>query len=217
MYGLGTISGKDWGGAMSYRVPVRRDATPAPRPSPVSTRGGRQHERHLRRLAHCRAAAGSQPGGVGPGRRRAVPRASGSTPSPWQPRLGALKVEYRHTNSARLKLAARLGAVPVEGPPLRSRQGVTRSWSRRQRQPARRACSAPGTMEPGGLCTSVYTHTPETPVPLLEMYTYGVTVAHPPVSTPARRYRGFSSRGLGLDRGSHLRGGQLDRVPSRCW
>jgi threonine dehydrogenase-like Zn-dependent dehydrogenase len=94
--------------------------------------------------------------------------------------LGAAKVVYIDGDEARLELAKKLGAEPIEGPPPR-RAGpfpitVDASGSREGL-----VCALRST-EPGGICTSVgILAEPETPVPLLEMYTNGIefTIGRP--------------------------------------
>jgi threonine dehydrogenase-like Zn-dependent dehydrogenase len=87
--------------------------------------------------------------------------------------LGAESVTYLDEDEGRLGIAEQLGAEVVEGPPPR-RHGnypitVNAGLSREAL-----ACALRST-EPGGICTSVgIFFEPETPVPLLEMYTTGV-------------------------------------------
>lgn len=175
MYGLGTISGKDWGGAMSdlVRVPFA-DSMLVPLPNGIDP-------------VAVASMSDNIPDGwrtVGP-LLEASPGASvlvvaGGAPSiglyaaALANGLGASTVEYIDTSPDRLELAARLGARPIEGPPphKHGRHPITVDASA---DPAGLACALRST-EPGGVCTSVgIYYTPETPVPLLEMYTYGVT------------------------------------------
>jgi threonine dehydrogenase-like Zn-dependent dehydrogenase len=87
--------------------------------------------------------------------------------------LGAARVVYIDADESRLRLAETLGAEPVEGaPPHRTGPfpiTVDASGTREGLATALRST------EPSGMCTSVSILTePETPVPLLEMYTNGV-------------------------------------------
>jgi threonine dehydrogenase-like Zn-dependent dehydrogenase len=88
--------------------------------------------------------------------------------------LGASRVTYLDEDPERLRVAEGLGAHVHEGPPPRKLgsyaitvdAGATRESL---------ACALRST-EPGGHCTSVgILFEPETPMPLLEMYTSGVT------------------------------------------
>jgi threonine dehydrogenase-like Zn-dependent dehydrogenase len=87
--------------------------------------------------------------------------------------LGAGSVTYVDTDPDRLRIAAELGADAVEGTP-EHRMGpypiVVEAGGTRESL----ACALRST-EPGGDCTSVSIFfEPETPVPLLEMYTSGL-------------------------------------------
>ena len=175
MYGLGTICGKDWGGAMSDRVRVPfADAMLVPLPDgidPVAVAsmsdnlpdGWRTVGPHLE----------ANPGG-------SVLVVGGGAPSiglyavAMAKAIGAGEVTYLDTDASRLALAAELGATAVDGPPPRrhGRHAITVDASG---QAAGLACALRST-EPGGVCTSVgIYYEAETPVPLLDMYTYGIT------------------------------------------
>ncbi len=88
--------------------------------------------------------------------------------------LGASRVDYVDTSSRRLALAESVGANPIEGPPP-ERLGpypisVDASANRDGLACALRS------VEPGGVCTSVGIYFSQgTPVPLLDMYTTGIT------------------------------------------
>lgn len=88
--------------------------------------------------------------------------------------LGASSVDYIDTDTQRLELARLVGANPIEGPPPK-RLGpypITVDAS----ADADGLASALRSVEPGGVCTSVGIYfSAQTPVPLLEMYTTGVT------------------------------------------
>jgi threonine dehydrogenase-like Zn-dependent dehydrogenase len=88
--------------------------------------------------------------------------------------LGSERVVYADTNPDRLRTAEALGAEVVEGPPERKygRFPITvdASGAHEGLQAALRST------EPGGTCTSIGIYYEETtPMPLLEMYTRGVT------------------------------------------
>ena len=88
--------------------------------------------------------------------------------------LGAARVDYIDTDRRRLDLAASLGASVLEGPPPRKagRYPITVDASA---DVAGLACALRST-EPDGVCTSIGIYFSETtPVPLLEMYTRGIT------------------------------------------
>jgi alcohol dehydrogenase len=175
MYGLGTVVGRDWGGAMSDRVLVPyADAMLVPLPAgidPVAVASmsdnlpdaWRTVARPLREQpgANVLIVAGGAP-------------SIGLYAAAMAVALGAGSVEYIDVDHGRLQLAQDLGATVVEGPPpqRRARRAVTVDASA---QPAGLACALRST-EPGGVCTSVgIYYSDEVPVPLLTMYTYGVT------------------------------------------
>ena len=88
--------------------------------------------------------------------------------------LGSERVDYVDTVVERLELAQRLGANPVEGPPARkmpSRYAVTVDATA---NPDGLGCALRST-EAGGTCTSIGIYYGDTPLPLLDMYTIGVT------------------------------------------
>lgn len=88
--------------------------------------------------------------------------------------LGASTVDYLDANAERLALAKSAGANPIEGPPPR-RLGPYPITVDASANPEGLACALRST-EPGGVCTSVGIYFSETtPVPLLEMYTTGVS------------------------------------------
>lgn len=88
--------------------------------------------------------------------------------------LGGGRVDYVDTSEPRLALAQRLGAEPLEG-----REAVGRS-----RYPIVVDCTADPAglgfclrhVEPGGLCTSIAIYLEDVALPMLEMYTTGVTL-----------------------------------------
>jgi alcohol dehydrogenase len=87
--------------------------------------------------------------------------------------LGAGRVDFVDTGQPRLDLAQRLGANPLEG-----REAVGRT-----RYPIVVDCTADPTglafclrqVEPGGTCTSIGIYLEDVALPMLEMYTTGVT------------------------------------------
>ena len=89
--------------------------------------------------------------------------------------LGAGRVVYADADPGRLAVAAELGAETVEGPPAGLLRRVP-DHRRRQRRHAGLHAALRST-EPGGVCTSIGIYYEAlTPVPLLEMYTTGVTL-----------------------------------------
>jgi alcohol dehydrogenase len=82
-------------------------------------------------------------------------------------------VVYLDTDRDRLALAETLGATAVEGPPPH-RTGPYPITVNASADRDALACALRST-ESGGVCTSVVTDfEPETPIPLLEMYTTGM-------------------------------------------
>jgi threonine dehydrogenase-like Zn-dependent dehydrogenase len=89
--------------------------------------------------------------------------------------LGAGRVVYADADPGRLAVAQQLGAETVEGPPNGSfgefAITVDASGAHAGLHAALRST------EPGGVCTSIgIYYEPLTPIPLLEMYTTGVTL-----------------------------------------
>ena len=88
--------------------------------------------------------------------------------------LGASQVDYIDQNHSRLECARALGAHPLQGPPA-YRLGPYPITVDASADPARLACALRST-EPGGTCTSISIYfASETSIPLLEMYTTGMT------------------------------------------
>jgi len=88
--------------------------------------------------------------------------------------LGAPSIDYLDTNANRLAIAQAIGANPIEGPPP-SQLGPYPITVDASANPNGLACALRST-EPGGTCTSVGIYFSETtPVPLLEMYSAGIT------------------------------------------
>jgi threonine dehydrogenase-like Zn-dependent dehydrogenase len=87
--------------------------------------------------------------------------------------LGAESVTYHDDDGTRLEVAEQLGAEAVEGPPPH-RLGPYPITVNASVDRAALTCALRST-EPGGICTSAgIMFEPETPLPLLEMYTTGV-------------------------------------------
>src|SRR5262249_35832590 len=88
--------------------------------------------------------------------------------------LGAAQVDYLDAEVKRLELARSLGANAIEGR-FPKRLGPYPITVDASANPAGLACALRST-EPGGTCTSVgISYAIETPVPLLEMFTNGIT------------------------------------------
>jgi alcohol dehydrogenase len=173
-YGLGALGGLEWGGALSdlVRVPYA-DAMTVPLPSGIPARsvasmgdnipdGWRTVAPGLERWpgAPVLVVGG---GAVGiPFYAIAIARA-----------LGAERVDYLDDDPARLARAERVGAEAVEGPyPRRAgRFPITVDASG---DPAGLRCALRST-DAGGMCTSIAIYWDEVALPLLEMYTRGVT------------------------------------------
>jgi threonine dehydrogenase-like Zn-dependent dehydrogenase len=87
--------------------------------------------------------------------------------------LGASRVDFLDTDSARLELAQSLGARPIEGPPP-DRAGEYQITVDASADAAGLACTL-RSLAPGGVCTSIgiYYNSP-IPMPLLDMYGRGV-------------------------------------------
>jgi threonine dehydrogenase-like Zn-dependent dehydrogenase len=172
MYGLGPMGG-EWGGFLSdlVRVPYAR-AMLVPLPEGASPE-----------------AAASVSDNVSDGWRTVAPHLAerpgaevlvvGGTPSlglyaaQIAVALGASRVDYVDTG-IRLERAARFGANPIEGPPPK-RLGPYPITVNASMDREGLACALRST-EPDGVCTSAgFLFEPETPVPLLEMYTDGIT------------------------------------------
>ena len=87
--------------------------------------------------------------------------------------LGAESVTYLDDDASRLGVAEELGAEVVDGPPPRNHGSYPLTVDASSTVEGLH-CALRST-EPGGRCTSVgIIYEPETPVPLLEMYTQGV-------------------------------------------
>jgi alcohol dehydrogenase len=87
--------------------------------------------------------------------------------------LGAAEVTYLDTDPERLRLAELAGATVIEGPPP-TRLGPYGLTVDASADPEGLACAL-RSVEPGGVCTSVGIYYRDAAVPLLEMYTKGVT------------------------------------------
>jgi threonine dehydrogenase-like Zn-dependent dehydrogenase len=175
-YGLGSLGGTEWGGALSdlVRVPYA-DAMLVPLPAAIDP-------------VAWASASDNIPDGyrtVGPPLEKwpgapglIVSSGFGSIPlyaAAMAVALGAERVDFIDPKPERLELVARLGANPIEGPPPRkaaSRYPVTVDAS----ASAEGLGCALRSTEAGGTCTSIGIYYADTAVPLLEMYTIGVTL-----------------------------------------
>jgi threonine dehydrogenase-like Zn-dependent dehydrogenase len=175
MYGFGAFGG-DWGGALSdlVRVPFADAmlvAAPAGIAPAVLASASDNIPDGWRTVAPYLAA---RPGAdvlvVGGAARSIALYAVDAARA-----LGAGRVGYADADPGRLAVAAELGAETVEGPPGASYGEfaitVDASGAHAGLHAALRST------EPGGVCTSIAIYyEPLTPVPLLEMYTTGVTL-----------------------------------------
>lgn len=88
--------------------------------------------------------------------------------------LGAGRVDYMDTDRTRLDLAESLGATPIEMEPPKRHGSYPITVDASARAPGL-SCALLST-EPEGICTSIGVYFAETtPIPLLEMYTRGIT------------------------------------------
>jgi threonine dehydrogenase-like Zn-dependent dehydrogenase len=173
MYGFGAFGG-DWGGALSdlVRVPFA-DAMLVPLPDGVGSAAMASASDNIpdgwRTVApSLEQRPGAEVLVVGGGARSIALYAVEIADA-----LGAARVLYLDEDEERLKVAAKLGAETIEGPPPQKAGSfpvtVDAGGSRESL-----TCAIRST-EPGGVCTSVgILFEPETPVPLLEMYTKGI-------------------------------------------
>lgn len=175
MYGFGATGG-DWGGALSdlLRVPFA-DAmlTPVPAgidPVVVASASDNIPDGWRTVAPHLQTRAGASVLVVGGGAPSVALYAVDAARA-----LGAGRIVYADTDQERLATAADLGAEPVEGPFLDSygEFGITVDASAAHAG----LHAALRSTEPGGVCTSVGIYYEQvTPVPLLEMFTTGVTL-----------------------------------------
>jgi len=176
-YGLAPLSRTEWGGALSdlVRVPFA-DAMCLPLPSgldPVAVASvGDNIPDGYRAVAPGLAAHPGAPvlvlGGAGAG-------SVGLYAAGIAVALGSAQVDYVDTDDARRAAAGKLGARPLERVPDDTARAypvvVHHTGSREQLAAALRA------VEPGGVCVSTgIMFEPETPIPLFEMYSTGVTL-----------------------------------------
>jgi alcohol dehydrogenase len=173
MYGFGVFGG-DWGGALSdaLRVPYA-DAMLVPVPDgldPVSVASVSDNVVDGWRTVAPGLA--DRPGApvliVGGGARSVALYAVDAALA-----LGAERVTYLDHDPSRLGVAEELGAETIDGPPPRSHGSYPITVDASATVEGLH-CALRST-EPGGRCTSVgIIYEPETPLPLLEMYTEGV-------------------------------------------
>ena len=173
MFGFGAF-GHDWGGALSdlVRVPFA-DHMLGPLPDGVSPAAVASASDNIpdgwRAVAEgLEARPGAEVLVVGGGAPSIALYAVDAAFA-----LGASGVTYLDTDVERLRIAAELGAEAVETEPPR-RHGSYAVTVDASGSHAGLACALRSTA-PGGRCTSVSIFfEPETPIPLLEMYTTGV-------------------------------------------
>jgi alcohol dehydrogenase len=172
MYGLGALGG-DWGGFMSdlVRVPfaghmlvaLPNGVTPAAAASVSDnvTDGWRTVAPHLEQRPGAPVLVVGGMGSIGLYAAGIAVALGGS-------------VDYLDSDPDRLGRARALGANAIEGP-YPERLGPYPITVDSSADPAGLACAIRST-EPDGVCTSaaIY-YTPETPIPLLEAYTKGIT------------------------------------------
>jgi alcohol dehydrogenase len=175
MYGFGAFGG-DWGGALSdaVRVPYA-DAMLVPLPggvdpATVASASDNIPDGWRTVAAHLAQRPGADVLVVGGGGLSIALYAVDAARA-----LGAGRVVYADADPGRCAVAEELGAESVEGPPNGSfgefAITVDASGAHAGLHAALRST------EPGGVCTSIgIYYEPLTPVPLLEMYTTGVTL-----------------------------------------
>ncbi len=176
MFGFGAFGG-DWGGflADTVRVPFA-DAMLVPAPAEVEPAAIASASDNLpdawRTVApHLAARPGAEVLVLGGGARSIGLYATGMAVA-----LGAARVTYYDRDPRRLGIASDLGAEAIDAdpPPHAQRRFPIVLDAGASRASLASACRS---TEPGGHCTHVgILYEPETPVPLLEMYTTGVTL-----------------------------------------
>jgi threonine dehydrogenase-like Zn-dependent dehydrogenase len=172
-YGFGVFGGA-WGGGLSdlVRVPFA-DFMPVPLPAEVAPATAASVSDNLPDAWRAVAPAlESHPGGrvlIMGGFAQSI----GLYAVEIALALGADSVSYVDQDPARLQVAEELGAELIEGPPPQ-RLGPYPITVNASTERAALVCALRST-EPGGTCTSVgIMFEPETPLPLLEMYTTGL-------------------------------------------
>jgi alcohol dehydrogenase len=176
MYGFGAFGG-DWGGALSdlVRVPFADAmlvaAPPGIAPAALASASDNIPDGWRTVAPHLAQRPDADVLVVGGGGRSIALYAVDAARA-----LGAGRVVYVDADPGRLAVAAELGAEVVEGAPAGAPYGefpltVDASGVHAGLHAALRST------EPGGVCTSIgIYYEPLTPVPLLEMYTTGVTL-----------------------------------------
>ena len=176
MYGFGAFGG-DWGGALSdlVRVPFADAmlvaAPPGLAPATLASASDNIPDGWRTVAPHLAERPGADVLVVGGGGRSIALYAVDAARA-----LRAGRVVYVDADPGRLAVAAELGAEVVEGAPAAASYGefpitVDASGVHAGLHAALRST------EPGGVCTSIAIYyEPLTPVPLLEMYTTGVTL-----------------------------------------
>lgn len=187
MYGLGEIGG-DWGGALSdlVRIPFARSMLfkipEGVSPRTLATASDNICDAYRTVAPHLalfrgagRVAAANLPNQTGAD----VLIVAGGAPSiallavDIARAFGAGRIDYIDQSSDRLAFAEKLGANAIEGPPPRKagRYPITVDASA---DPEGLLCAIRST-EPGGVCTSIGIYPGDLPMPLLEMYSRGIT------------------------------------------
>jgi alcohol dehydrogenase len=174
MYGVPSVIGGDWGGALAdvVRVPYARSMlAPLPdgiEPAAVASLSDNVADGWRTVGPQLAAAPGSRVLIVGGGAHSISLYAAQIAVA-----LGSERVDFLDTDPERLALAERLGAQPVEGPPPR-KAGSYPITVNAGADHASLHCAIRST-EPDGVSTNVNIYfEPETPLPLFEMYTRGI-------------------------------------------
>ena len=188
-YGLAPLS-REYGGALSDLVEVPfADAMLVPLPDRRRTRGRGQRERqHPRRLARVAPFLAERPGapvlvlgGAGGG-------SVGLYAAAVAVALGSERVDYVDEDADRLAVAERIGANAMEEP-IGKRYGPYPITVNHTTEPSGLTTALRST-EPGGTCTSTTIYFgSDIAIPMLEMYTTGVTLTTSRVSARAAHAR----------------------------
>jgi alcohol dehydrogenase len=174
MFGFPHALGGEWGGALSDRVRVpyaNHMLVPLPEgvsPTALASLSDNLPDAWRTVAPHLRAHPGAEVLIVaGSGHSIALYAAAIAH------ELGAARVDFIDSDPARLALAQRLGANPIEGPPPR-RAGQYQITVDASADANGLACAL-RSLAPGGVCTSIgIYYGNETPVPLLDMFGTGV-------------------------------------------
>jgi alcohol dehydrogenase len=173
-YGLGPLGRGEWGGALSdlVRVPYA-DAMLVPLPGWIDPLALASASDNLpdawRTVAPPLAAYPGAPVLIMTGGYGSIPLYAAGIAAA----LGSARVDYVDTRPERLELARSLGANPIEGKeaPGRERYPVVVDATADPEGLA----AAIRRVEPGGICTSIGIYFGDVALPMLDMYTTGVT------------------------------------------